>query len=434
MENMSRLGFTDARHLLSRTGFGAEWEEVKRLEMMPRDKAVEFLINRRDYSLPAIPHFSSWKKMRALHNNMSRRRMVMRIAKAEGAGLQNWWLQHMLNTQSPFLERMTLFWHNYFPSSIQKTKTPSLLVNQNRLLRKHALGNFSLLLHAIAKDPAMLVYLDGYKNTKDAVNENFARELLELFTLGRKHYTERDVKEAARAFTGWGIHPQNGQFFFDRKKHDAGVKQFMGQSGRFTGENIINILLKHPRTAETVAERMWNEFINSSRPHPAVVKQWANVLRSSNYNTALLMRTILKSPQFWDARNRGNLIKSPVELAVGTLRSLPYNLPRNNLAHTLGNLGQGIFDPPTVKGWSGGQEWISTQSLMRRIGLLTNLTRGNLNSVRRKSGVALKLPDVPEAELQDWLLALQPVKPPPASKGKQRFVRFLVLDPAYQVT
>ncbi|MEZ5536688.1 MAG: DUF1800 domain-containing protein [Thiolinea sp.] len=431
---MSRLGFTDARHLLSRTGFGAEWEEVKRLEVMPRDKAVEFLINRRDYSVPAIPRFSSWQKMVALHNNMSRRRMVMRIAKAEGAGLKNWWLQHMLDTQSPFLERMTLFWHNYFPSSIEKTKAPSLLVNQNRLLRKHALGNFSLLLHDIAKDPAMLVYLDGYENTKDAVNENFARELLELFTLGRGHYSERDIKEAARAFTGWGVHPKTGQFFFDRTAHDPGIKHFLGQRGNFTGENILNILLKHPRTAETVAEKIWAEFINSSRPHPAVVKQWANVLRASNYNIATLMNTVLKSPQFWDQRNRGNLIKSPVELAVGTLRSLPYTLPRNNLAHMLDNLGQCVFEPPTVKGWAGGQEWISTQSLMRRIGLLTNLTRGNLNTVRRKTGVELKLPNVPESDLQNWLLSVQPVKAAPASEGKQRFVRFLVLDPAYQVT
>ncbi|PIE00433.1 MAG: hypothetical protein CSA79_03635 [Thiothrix nivea] len=431
---MSKLGFTDARHLLSRTGFGAEWEEVKRYEMMPRAKAVEFLVSRRDNALPAIPRFSSWRKMRVLHNNMRRRRMVMRIAKAEGAGLQNWWLQHMLHTKSPFLERMTLFWHNYFPSSIQKTKTPSLLVNQNRLLRKHALGNFSLLLHDIAKDPAMLVYLDGYENTKDAVNENFARELLELFTLGRRYYTERDVKEAARAFTGWSIHEQSGKFVFDRSKHDTGVKHFLGQKGRFTGDNIINILLRHPRTAENVVEKLWNEFINSSRPHPAVVKQWANVFRSSNYNIAVLMNTILKSPQFWDQRNRGNLIKSPVELAVGTLRSLPYNLPRNNLAHTLSNLGQDIFDPPTVKGWAGGQDWISTQSLMRRIGLLTNLTRGNLNAVRYKSGVALKLPNVPDDELQHWLLAVKPVKSAPTSQGKPRFVRFLVLDPAYQVT
>ncbi len=431
---MKKLGFTEARHLIARTGFGAEWHEVKRLEGMPRDKAVDFLMKRRDLSLPAIPNFSPWRKMSALNQNMRSRRMVMRIARHEGVKLQNWWLQHMLNTQSPFLERMTLFWHNYFPSSIQKTKLPALLINQNRLLRKHALGNFGLLLHSIAKDPAMLVYLDGYKNTKDSVNENFARELLELFTLGRRHFTEHDVQEVARAFTGWGIHPQSGQFFFDRKAHDSGVKTFLGKRGNFNGEQIINILLKHPRTAETVAGKLWKEFINSSTPHPVVVKQWARVLRASNYNIAVLMKTILKSPSFWDQRNRGNLIKSPVELAVGTLRSLPYTLSRNNLAHNLSNLGQGVFEPPTVKGWEGGNEWISTQFLMRRMELMTSLTRGNLNAVRRKSGVTLKLPDVSEAELQDWLLAVKPVGEPPTSSGKQRFVRFLVRDPAYQVT
>lgn len=433
---MKKLGFVEARHLISRTGFGAEWNEIKRLERMPRDKAIDFLMNRRDTTLPAVPDFSHWRKMSALNKDMRRRRMVMRIAKVEGPKLQDWWLKHMLETQSPFLERMTLFWHNYFPSSIKKTKIPSLLINQNRLLRKHALGNFSLMLHSVAKDPAMLVYLDGYKNTKDAPNENFARELLELFTVGRRHFSERDVQEATRAFTGWGIHPHTGQFFFNRKAHDAGTKTFMGKRGNFTGEQIINILLKHPRTAETVVEKLWGEFINSSRPNSAVVRHWANVLRSSNYNIAVLMKTILNSPHFWHHQNRGNLVKSPVELAVGTLRSLPYTLPRNNLAHNLANLGQDLFDPPTVKGWEGGHEWISTQFLMRRFSLLTNLTRGNLNTIRRKSGIELKLPDVGEAELQSWLLAIKPVKPAPApaSDGKQRFVRFLVLDPAYQVT
>ncbi|MGB5600389.1 MAG: DUF1800 family protein, partial [Thiothrix litoralis] len=154
--------------MISRTGFGAEWQEIKRLERMPRDKAIDFLLSRRDTSLPAIPGFSPWRKMNALNKNMRGRRTVMRLAKGEGVKLQNWWLEHMLETQSPFLERMTLFWHNYFPSSIKKTKLPTLLINQNRLLRKHALGNFSLMLHSVAKDPAMLVYLDGYKNTKEA--------------------------------------------------------------------------------------------------------------------------------------------------------------------------------------------------------------------------------------------------------------------------
>ncbi|MEZ5477452.1 MAG: DUF1800 domain-containing protein [Thiolinea sp.] len=431
---MTKLGFTKARHLLSRTGFGAEWDEVQRYQVLTLDQAVERLLVHRDVSYPPLPNFSSWRKMSMMKQNMRRKGMVMRIANVEGIQLQEWWLKHMLTTSSPFLERMTLFWHNYFPSSIKKTHMADLLIQQNQLLRKYALGDFGTLLHAIAKDPAMLVYLDGHENTKNAVNENFARELLELFTLGRGHYSERDVKEAARAFTGWTLHPHSGQFVFDRNQHDAGNKEFLRHRGNFTGDDIIDILLKHPRTAEHIAERLWSEFINISHPHPAVIKQWANVLRRSHYNLAVLMKTILTSAQFWDYRNQGNLIKSPIELAVGTLRSLPYSLPRNDLAHNLNNLGQGVFAHPNVKGWQGGQTWISTHSMLRRTALLANLTRGNLNTRHRKSGVALRLPNASNEQLRDWLLATAPVKDIPLNmNGKQRFVRELVLDPAYQV-
>ncbi|MGB1009539.1 MAG: DUF1800 domain-containing protein [Thiolinea sp.] len=431
---MSKLGFIKARHLLARTGFGAEWEEVQRFQAFTLDQAVAFLMKNKDMSLPPVPNFSNWQKMSMLNRNMARRKMVMRIAKTEKRGLQAWWLQHMLTTRSPFLERMTLFWHNHFPSSVQKTKMASLLVNQNRLLRKHALGNYGLMLREIAKDPAMLVYLDGYQNRKGALNENFSRELLEIFTIGRGRYSERDVKEAARAFTGWTIN-HRGQFAFDRTQHDAGVKTFLGQRGRFHGDDIITILLKNPHTAKRLAEKLWHEFISVSRPHPAVIAQWSNILIRSNYNMSIMMQVILKSPQFWDPRNRGNLIKSPIELAIGTLRSLPYSLPRNDLAHSLNNLGQGVFEHPNVKGWSGGHEWVSTHSLLRRTALLANLTRGNLNTRRRKSGVELRLPKVSNDQLRNWLLAIEPVKPIAHNMdSRQRYVRELVLDPAYQVT
>lgn len=431
---MTRLGFANARHLITRTGFGAEWETVQRLKLMTLDQAVDYLLSRRDTSLPNVPRFSQWRKMNMMRQNRKRMKSVMRISKTEGIQLQEWWLRHMLKTQSPFLERMTLFWHNQFPSSIKKTKQASMLVNQNRLLRKHAFGNYGLMLREMAKDPAMLLYLDGYKNVKGKTNENFARELLELFTIGRGQYNERDIKEAARAFTGWGINDQTGKFVFDRRKHDDGTKQFLRYRGNFNGDDIITILLKHPRTAERVAEKFWSEFISISRPDQRTIKQWAHVLRSSNYNIATLLKTVLKSKPFWDARNRGGLIKSPIELAVGTLRSLPYNLPRNNLAHNLNIMGQGVFQHPSVKGWSGGQEWVSTQSLLRRASLLNNLTRGNLNSRRRRSGVALRLPNASRNELRDWLLPVAPIKSLTKLPGKQRYVRELVLDPAYQVT
>lgn len=431
---MSKLGFIRARHLLARTGFGAAWDEVQRYQAMTLNQAVDLLLKRQDLSYPQAPHFSNWHKMSMLNSNMVRRKQVMRIAQAEKKGLQHWWLTHMLTTYSPFLERMTLFWHNHFPSSIQKTKMASLLVSQNHMLRQNALGNYGLMLRAVAKDPAMLLYLDGHQNRKGAINENFARELLELFTIGRGHYREHDVQEAARAFTGWTIN-RHGKAFFDPKLHDHGVKQFLGQKGRFKGDDIISILLKRPQTAERLATKIWHEFISVSHPDPGTIQHWAGLLLRSNYDLSSFMRTVLTSKPFWDARNRGNLIKSPIELAVGTLRSLPYTLSRNHLVHGLNNLGQGVFDHPNVKGWSGGQEWVSTHSLLRRTSLLARLTRGNLNSKRRKSGIELRLPKVSNTELRHWLLAVDPVKPIAHNMdSRQRYVRALILDPAYQVT
>lgn len=431
---MSKLDFIKARHLITRTGFGSAWDEVRRFESMTLHQAIEQLLKNKDFSYPATPPFTNWQRMSALNNNMQRRKMIMRIARTEKKGLQHWWLTHMLTTRSPFLERMTLFWHNYFPSTIDKTKMASMLLDQNHLLRKHALGNFGLMLREVAKDPAMLLYLDGYQNRKGELNENFARELLELFTIGRGHYREQDIKEAARAFTGWTIN-QHGKFIFDHRQHDHGVKQFLGKKGRFRGDDIISILLKHPRTAERLAEKVWREFISVSHPEPGTIRQWANLLRHSNYDIPTLMRAVLTSKAFWDKRNQGNLIKSPIELAVGTLRSLPYTMAKGRLSHGLNNLGQGVFNHPNVKGWPGGQEWVSTHSLLRRTSLLALLTRGNLNSRRHKSGVELRLPKVSNTELRNWLLAVNPVKPIAHNMdSRQRYVRELILDPAYQVT
>ena len=355
--------------------------------------------------------------------------MVRRIAKVEGKSLQTWWIKHLLTTKTPFLERMTLFWHNHFPSSILKTNQASFLHRQNLLFRRHALGNYATLLRSIAKDPAMLLYLDGHTNTKESPNENFAREILELFTLGQKHHKHKDIIAAAKAFTGWTVNSQ-GHFIDNKAQHDNSIKTFMGHSGNFSGDHIINILLKQPRTAEVVAEKVWKEFINDSKPNPHIVKKWANVFRRSNYSISSLLKTVLTSREFWDRRNRGALTKSPIQLAIGTLRSLPYKLPRHGIEHRLNILGQGVFEHPSVKGWSGGSNWISTQSLLLRAGLLNELTGAPLIP---NGPVASRLPDTSGRQLQQWLLATSPLKEINLNRDKQRVVRDLVLDPAYQV-
>ncbi len=432
---MGTLGFSDARHLVTRTGFGAEWDTIQRYQNMTRDQAINHLLKNKDYHLPPAPKASSWTTTLSMRNNMRRKRMIKHVARTEGKGLQNWWVKHLLATKSPFLERMTLFWHNHFPSSIAKTMQASMLYQQNQMFRKHAFGNFHDLLFAVAKDPAMLLYLDGYISTKDDPNENFAREVLELFTLGIGHYSENDMREAARAFTGWGIDDRSGKFINRTGEHDNGTKTFLGKRGNFNGDDILNRLLAHPRTAETIATKMWREFINISRPDARIIKQWAQRFRGSNYDIATLLKAVLSSDVFWAKQNRGALIKSPVELTIGTLRALPYSLQshRNNLPHNLSIMGQELFNHPSVKGWSGGKNWVSSQSLLRRNSILNSLARGNLNERRNRGGIAQALPDLDSAHMQQWLLAIPPLQALPEKPGKQRLVRALVLDPAYQV-
>jgi uncharacterized protein (DUF1800 family) len=430
---MSKLSFNDSRHLVSRTGLGAEWDTIQRYQKLTRQQAISHLLKNRDNHLPRAPSMSPWSRTVGLMGNMRRKKMVKRISRVEGKKLQDWWVKQLVDTRSPFLERMTLFWHNHFPSSIEKTQQANMLHQQNLLLRKHALGNFGEMLHAVAKDPAMLVYLDGHVSTKEEPNENFSRELLELFTLGLGNYSEADMREAARAFTGWGIDERSGRFINRTNDHDNGTKTFLGKRGNFKGEDIINILLKHPRTAENIATKMWHEFITISRPKPAVIKQWAQIFRGSNYNISTLLNAVLNSSDFWAKQNRGALIKTPIELTIGTLRTLPYSSAHTDLAHNLNIMGQAVFAHPSVKGWDGGTSWISTQSLLRRNSMMNNLTKGNLNERKHKGRVAQKLPDLKPAQMRDWLLATPPLQALPKKPGKQRLARALVLDPAYQV-
>jgi uncharacterized protein (DUF1800 family) len=237
---------------------------------------------------------------------------------------------------------------------------------QNVLFRREALGNFAALLKTVARDPAMLVYLDGVRSVARQPNENFARELLELFTLGEGHYSEADIKNAARAFTGWSIDRETGHFVDHLQQHDGGEKTFLGQTGNFNGDDIIAIVLRQPRTAETIVEKLWREFV-SLKPDPAEVKRLAAVFRNGGYEMKPLMRALLLSPAFRDPANRGALIKSPVELIVGTVHVLGLPVPeKTGLVRMMAGLGQSPFDQPNVKGWPGGEAWITTNTLLLR--------------------------------------------------------------------
>jgi uncharacterized protein (DUF1800 family) len=375
----SAMGFDDARHLLSRTAFGATPAEIEALSSMDFAAAVGRLLAKfRPQAATAAPAWVS----ESLSSLRERRQAalasadkntegkpaneVAKLVREEGHELSNWWVEEMLVTDQPLVEKMTLFWHNHFTSSIQKVRYVPALYRQNALFRREALGNFATLLRAVAHDPAMLIYLDGVRNVAKQPNENFARELLELFTLGEGHYSEADIKNAARAFTGWSIDRDGGQFVDRMQLHDSGEKTFLGQSGHFTGDDILTILLRHPRTAETIVEKLWREFV-SFTPDPGEVKRLAGIFRSSNYEMKPVLRALFLSPAFRDAANRGALIKSPIELIVGTVHVFGLPVPdQTPLVRMMAGLGQTPFAPPNVKGWPGGESWITTNTLLLR--------------------------------------------------------------------
>jgi uncharacterized protein (DUF1800 family) len=330
----------------------------------------------------------------------------------------------MAATDSPLTERLTLFWHGYFTSSLRKVKSPTLLLEQNLLLRRHALGNFKELLLATARDPAMIRYLDNASNRKGEPNENYARELLELFTLGEGRYSERDVQEAARAFTGWTLDRRTGRFRFVATRHDTGRKTFLGVSGSLGGEDIIDIILRQPAAAEHVTSRVWDEFVGGEIP-PAEQTRLASLFRRSGYELKPLFRALLLSPAFRDPHGRGSLLKSPTDLVVGTVRVLDLPVRDGRLGMRLcRSLGQDLFDPPNVKGWPGGEQWISSTTLLARRRLLEEaaalLPPTGMTGVSSSGQAAV-------------LLAHPPVDTPSPELSGRELTTALLLDPAYQL-
>jgi uncharacterized protein (DUF1800 family) len=372
------MGFDEARHLLSRTSFGMTPAEIRAYEALDYTVAVDRLLAapRREAATPApgwigmgpaeVRRAQQTAEAERRDTPNGRKAEVVRPVQEQGRELKIWWIEEMLGTEQPLVERMVWFWHGHFTSSLQKVRYPAALYRQNALFRREALGNYATLLREIARDPAMLIYLDGMRSVARQPNENFGRELLELFTLGEGNYSEADIKAAARAFTGWSVDRETGRFVERGPQHDDGEKTFLGKTGRFGGEDILKILLAHPRTAETVVEKLWREFV-SLKPDAAEVRRLAAAFRKGGYEIKPLMRALLLSAPFRDPATRGSLIKSPVELIVGTVHVLGLPVPeKTGLVRMLQGLGQVPFDPPNVKGWAGGEAWISTYTLLLR--------------------------------------------------------------------
>jgi uncharacterized protein (DUF1800 family) len=374
------MGYDDARQLLVRTSFSATDREVRAFAALGRAEAVDRLLGmvRPEAGAPPPEWVGTWDPPpRIRQMSEEERRAFQREQVQRGIELRSWWLTEMLTTPYPLTERMTLFWHNHFVSSLQKVRAAQLMHRQNALLRRHALGSFAVLLHAVAKDPAMIVYLDGASNRRGQPNENFAREVMELFTLGEGRYTEQDVKEAARAFTGWSIDPQTGAFLFRRPAHDDGVKTVLGVSGNHDGDAVLDILLARPETAEHIVAKLWREFV-SPTPDAAEVKRIAARFRDSRYDIRTALREVLLSEAFYAPSARAALVKSPVDLVVGTLRQFAFETGEvTPFVLQLRQLGQDLLAPPNVKGWPGGETWINSTTLLARRQWLDRILRAD---------------------------------------------------------
>ena len=378
------MSFEDARHLLNRTGFGATPQNIDKFTALEWDAAVDLILSGVQSEPTTTPPY--WRNepvgglftLRLLAIGRSggesarlERESIQRKQEAQtrrrGEELRTWWWNEMIRTKSPLTERMTLFWHNHFTSEIGTVGSPELMLQQNQLFRTHALGNFANLLMSATKDAAMIIYLDNNSNTKGSPNENYARELMELFPLGEGQvYTEEDVRESARAFTGWRVNDVIKLFVFEEKLHDFGEKTFLGRKGNFNGDDIIRILLEESRTAEFVTEKMWKMFV-SEEPHPGEVERLAAAFRDSKYDLNTLMHGILTSDYFRGQANRGNMIKSPVDLVVGACRTFEAHPAQAQQMSAYGKLlGQDLFQPPDVAGWKGGSYWIDANMLITR--------------------------------------------------------------------
>jgi uncharacterized protein (DUF1800 family) len=283
----------------------------------------------------------------------------------------------MLNGGHPLREKMTLFWHNHFATSVLKVKSPALMYRQNQLLRKHALGKFGPFLRDVGRDVAMLLWLDSNQNVKGRPNENYARELLELFSLGVGHYTEKDVQEAARAFTGWHTDDEQTAFTFDKDEHDDGLKTVLGRTGKWTGDDLILILLDQSACGLFLAGKLYREFISETDPPRALLEPLARRFRASGGNIADLVGTIFRSRLFFSSHALLRRIKSPVELVLGAVQAAwPGPIGTSGLVLAVGKMGQRLFAPPNVKGWPGGRTWLNTSTLLARNNFAEDVAMG----------------------------------------------------------
>ena len=389
------LTIAETRHLVDRTGFGTTPQDIERFKEMTREQAVDYLLSTLDapfYTLPPAfvqkPYPDYWQKGWREQNMI-----FFRINEINQ--LQTWWVQEMILTPTPFADRLTLFWHNHFVSRFDNTLITAPFFDQLTLFRKVGSQSFRLLIRKILQDPMMLSGLDNTSNTRQNPNENLARELMELFTLGEGNYSENDVKQVARILAGHGVNAmQQWRYRFDANAAVSGEKTLLCKRIQGTPDEeldqLVDVLLSQPQTATRLAGKFYRAFI-SLEDNPETVSALAQTLRNNDYAMKPFIRELLLSPAFWHERNRGALVKSPLDLIVGFSRTLSLVLPDQQiLLDYLQTLGQSPFMAPSVAGWEEGMAWLDGKTLVDRTRVLTRLWSAVENPPPDNDGLLLR--------------------------------------------
>ncbi|MEO8766425.1 MAG: DUF1800 domain-containing protein [Ginsengibacter sp.] len=370
------------QHLLWRAAFGPMAENVNQLQDVTQKELYDILVktsakkpeqfnvarNLFDGLVKGVQDIVVMQKL-----TQDQRKELRKQSVDDLKNLNLTWLGEMVNSEAQLREKMSLFWHGHFACRVINIFFQQQLLN---IIRENALGNFGDLLREVSKSPAMLSFLNNQQNKKQHPNENFAREVMELFTMGRGNYSENDVKEGARAFTGWGFNLQ-GEFIERPFQHDNSNKNFLGKTGNFNGEDIIDILLEQKQTAKFITQKIYRYIVNDT-PDPAVIDLLANRFYQSGYDIKKLLLDIYNSDWFYNDKNIGTRIKSPVELLVGIRRMIPMELEKPEVQLLFERaLGQILFYPPNVAGWPGGKNWIDSSALMLRLRIAQILTNAD---------------------------------------------------------
>jgi hypothetical protein len=362
-----------AAHLYRRAAFGPGGVELAEAEKRGFAATLDLLLNGQPGANDLVPTLHDTGRVAASRD-------------ADGTQLRGWWLYCMLHGGHPLREKLTLFWHNHFATSIAKVRSAGLMFRQNCLFREHALGKFGPMLQAVSRDPAMLVWLDSNSNVKGKPNENYAREVMELFSLGVGNYSETDVREAARAFTGW--HTDGTAFKFKADLHDAGTKTIFGKTGAWDGGDVAAFVLDRPAAARFLVRKVYTFFVSEVPPPDALLEPLCAAFRKSDYDVAALMKAVLSSRLFFSDHAFRKRVKCPVEYALGAARAVYRRfeegdvhyrtMPHQALVKPIGAMGQALFAPPNVKGWPGGKTWLNTATVLDRDNFAAALASGAL--------------------------------------------------------